>query len=63
LSLTDVYVLPVMIYALDDASFSQYEGELSVCWNNLFRRIFNGGCSRRIVRKSDNLSGLGLGLG
>jgi len=42
LSLIDAYVLPIMTYALEAVSLSrgQYD-ELSVCWNNLFRRIFN----------------------
>ena len=41
LSLIDAYVLPIMTYALEAVSLSrsQYD-ELSVCWNNLFRRIF-----------------------
>jgi len=42
LSLIDAYVLPIMTYALEAVSLTrgQYD-ELSVCWNNLFRRIFN----------------------
>ena len=37
LSLIDAYVLPLEAVSL---SRGQYD-ELSVCWNNLFRRIFN----------------------
>jgi len=42
LSLIDAYVLPIMTYALEAVSLTrgQYD-ELSVCWNNLFRRVFN----------------------
>jgi len=42
LSLIDAYVLPIMTYALEAVSLTrgQYD-ELSVCWNNMFRRIFN----------------------
>jgi len=40
--LIDAYVLPVMTYALEAVSLSRGQcDELSVCWNNLFRRIFN----------------------
>ena len=42
LSLIDAYVLPIMTYALEAVSLTrgQYD-EFSVCWNNLFRRVFN----------------------
>ena len=41
LSLMESYVLPVLIYALDAVSLtSSMLREFSVCWNNIYRRIF-----------------------
>jgi len=42
LNLIDAYVLPIMTYALETVSLThgQYD-ELSVCWINSFRQIFN----------------------
>jgi len=56
LSLIDAYVLPIMTYALEAVSLSrgQYD-ELSVCWNNLFRRIFNITCINGNLLKHYNI--------
>ena len=41
LSLMESYVLPVLTYALDAVTLtSSMLREFSVCWNNIFRRIF-----------------------
>ena len=57
LTLQESYSLPVLMYAIAALSLkSRQADELNICWNNVFRRIFNS-------NKWESVKAVILGLG